>query len=171
MANEYNYKNCQSLFGYAFSVHVRSKGTCQLCGAGGPSLTFDLWRQMTVEHIIGKSQNGYLKDIRIAVAENFPALSIRERDALSQAIDAANTVTACSFCNSTTSQNTCQTSMADLIKASSVQPQDVVTYISEALLPVLNQKRADVQWKLASVRREYESRFVNAIAEINRVVI
>ncbi len=74
MATPYNYKSCQSLFGYAFAVHVRSGGTCQLCGCGGSALSFDLWRQMTVEHLIGKKQGGYLKEIRLAVAEHFPAL-------------------------------------------------------------------------------------------------
>lgn len=163
MATPYDYKNCQSLFGYAFSVHVRSAGTCQLCGCGGAALSFDLWRQMTVEHIIGKKQGGYLKDIRHAVLKHFPTLSSSERESLSQSIDAANTVTACSFCNSTTSQHSCHISMSDLIQASSGSPQMVVAQIAAAIRPVLEQKRADVRWKLESVRREYESRFLTKL--------
>ena len=53
---DYDYRNCQSLFGYAAKVHERSGGVCQLCGAGTAGLDFDLWRQMTVEHLIGESQ-------------------------------------------------------------------------------------------------------------------
>lgn len=165
METPYNYKNCQSLFGYAFSVHVRSAGTCQLCGCGGAALSFDLWRQMTVEHIIGKKQGGHLKDIRFAVMERFPALSNNESESLSLSIDAANTVTACSFCNSTTSQHSYHISMADLIQASSGAPQVVVAQVTAAIQPALEQKRADVRWKLNSVRREYELRFLTKLAE------
>src|SRR5205807_243716 len=57
---DYDYRNCQSLFGYAAKVHERSGGVCQLCSAGAAGLDFDLWRQMTVEHLIGESQGGYL---------------------------------------------------------------------------------------------------------------
>jgi hypothetical protein len=160
----YNYKNCQSLFGYAFHVHVRSSGTCQLCGCGGPNLTFDLWRQMTVEHIIGQKQGGHIKNIRIAVAQRFPELSAAEREALSAQIDAANTVTACSFCNSTTSQNTCASSMSQLILQSPGTPNEVAAKVIAAIRPVLEQKRAEVRWKLASVHQQFESRFLAALS-------
>lgn len=160
----YNYKNCQSLFGYAFAVHVRSSGTCQLCGCGGPDLTFDLWRQMTVEHIIGKKQGGYIKEIRFAVSQRFPELSDTEREALSKQIDSTNTVTACSFCNSTTSQNTCNASMTQLILQSQGSPQDVVAQIESTVQAVLEKKRAEVRWKLESIRKQYESRFLSMLA-------
>ncbi|MGA3800664.1 hypothetical protein ACPCYX_23280 [Pseudomonas fluorescens] len=161
MTTPYDYKNCQSLFGYAFDVHARSSGTCQLCGCGGAELTFDLWRQMTVEHIIGKSQGGGLKDIRLAVTERFPELSLEDCEVLSKAIDAVNTVTACSFCNSTTSRNHCHISMTNIIQTSSSEPLEVVKQVAAVLQPILEQKRADVQWKLESVRQEYESRFLS----------
>lgn len=164
MTAPYDYKQCQSLFGYSFDVHVRSSGTCQLCSSGGAELTFDLWRQMTVEHIIGKSQGGYLKDIRLVIAECFPNLRISEREALSKAIDAANTVTACSFCNSTTSRDSCHISMGDLIRATTGQPSQVIAQISAALQPVLERKRANVRWKLESVRKAYESNFLSALS-------
>src|SRR5215217_4881277 len=72
----YDYRNCQSLFGYAAAVHQRCQGICQLCGCGGltPN-TFDLWRQMTVEHILGESDKGYPKDIEQALAMRFPDLT------------------------------------------------------------------------------------------------
>jgi hypothetical protein len=120
---------------------------------------------MTVEHLIGKKQGGYLKEIRLAVAEHFPALTNSEREDLARGIDAVNTVTCCSFCNSTTSQHSCHTSMGDLIKLSTGQPHEVIAKVTAALQPVLEQKRAAVQWKLESVRREYESRFLSSLAE------
>lgn len=163
MTAQYNYKQCQSLFGYSFDVHVRSSGTCQLCGCGGANLTFDLWRQMTVEHIIGKSQGGYLKDIRLVVAERFPDLNVAERESLSRKIDAVNTVTACSFCNSTTSRDANSISMRDLIRSSTGCPCEVVSQIASALQPILERKRSDVRWKLESVRKAYEANFLSAL--------
>lgn len=163
MTETYNYKQCQSLFGYSFDVHVRSNGTCQLCGCGGENLTFDLWRQLTVEHIIGKSQGGYLKDIRLAVSERFPELDSAERESLSKKIDVVNTVTACSFCNSTTSRDTNSTSMSILIHASVGSPSEVVSQIASALQPILERKRSDVRWKLESVRKAYEEKFLSAL--------
>ncbi len=103
----YNYKNCQSLFGYSADVHIRCKGVCQLCGCGGDPINFDLWRQMTVEHLIGKSQGGYLKQIKQSVSDKFPHYSSENVTNLSKKLDAINTVTACQFCNSTTSRDVC----------------------------------------------------------------
>jgi hypothetical protein len=77
---------------------------CQLCGAGAAELDFDLWRQMTVEHLIGESQGGYRYQISASLAHRFPGLGPDEIAELATRIDAANTVTACSFCNATTSQ-------------------------------------------------------------------
>ncbi len=116
MSGEYNYRNCQSLFGYAYDVHQRSGGICQLCGAGGAEPSFDLWRQLTVEHLIGKKQGGYLKDIKHLVSEFFPELDATAQVKLARAIDAKNTVTACSFCNSSTSRNV-SISMRELVAA------------------------------------------------------
>jgi hypothetical protein len=62
--NAYHYRNCQSLFGYAAEVHRHSGGVCELCGAGATGIDFDLWRRLTVEHLIGESQGGYAKQIR-----------------------------------------------------------------------------------------------------------
>lgn len=169
MTTPYNYKQCQSLFGYSFDVHIRSSGTCQLCGCGGENLTFDLWRQMTVEHIIGKSQGGYLKEIRLVVAERFPDLDSVEREFLSKEIDAVNTVTACSFCNSTTSRDSNTISMSDLIRTSMGSPSEVVSQIASALQPILERKRSDVQWKLESVRKAYEANFLSALSAGERV--
>ena len=63
--------------------------------------TFDLWRQLTVEHLIGEPQGGYLRRL----AATIPGLGAIALAELAGHIDAANTVTACSFCNSMTSRN------------------------------------------------------------------
>jgi hypothetical protein len=112
----YDYRNCQSLFGYAADVHERSGGICQLCGAGSRELDFDLWRQMTVEHLIGESQGGYLKQIERALSARFPDHESRDVAELARRIDRANTVTACSFCNSTTSRTRATIGMGEAIE-------------------------------------------------------
>ena len=152
----YDHKNCQSLFGYAAGVHVRSGGKCQLCGCGGSPPDFDLWRQMTVEHLVGDSQGGYLKAIHTAVATRFPELSAPAREELSRRIDALNTVTACSFCNSTTSRDKSPKSMSDLLQEAQGTAEDVVIHLSLELQKILARKRRDVEWKLLSVREGFQ---------------
>lgn len=154
---QYNHKNCQSLFGYAANVHIRSGGKCQLCGCGGSPLDFDLWRQMTVEHLVGKSQGGYLKQIRVAVAARFPQLSTVAHEELSQSVDALNTVTACSFCNSTTSRDINHKTMSEFINDAQGSPEEVVTYLASELHKILVRKRKDVEWKLLSVKEAFQS--------------
>lgn len=159
----YNYKSCQSLFGYAAAVHVRSGGCCQLCGCGGDPVNFDLWRQMTVEHLIGRSQGGYLNQIREAVEQRFPGLLLASREMLVKRLDEANTVTACSFCNSTTSRDIHSKSMVGLILDSEGDPDQVYTLIFSELESILERKKADVQWKLKSVKAAFEKEVLGAI--------
>jgi hypothetical protein len=151
----YNHRNCKSLFGYASAAHLRSRGTCQLCDCGGPPLNFDLWRQLTIEHVIGRAQGGHLKSIRTAIATRFPKLSSDERETLSQRVDAANTVSACSFCNSTTSHTAAPTSLDELFQTPGTV-ETVVSRIEAEIQAVLRRKKADVQWKLASVKVAFE---------------
>ncbi len=167
MRGDYNYKNCQSLFGYSYAVHLRSGGICQLCGAGSKEPSFDLWRQLTVEHIIGKKQGGYLKDIRKLVSELLPESGAAEKNKLSLAIDAANTVTVCSFCNSTTSRNVSELSMRELVSSAvseSQNPEIIIKQVSTATREILEKKRADVAWKLKSIRSQYEKRFLMSVS-------
>jgi hypothetical protein len=152
---KYNYKNCQSLFGYAASVHIRSEGKCQLCGCGGSPLDFDQWRQMTVEHLIGKKQHGYLKDIHLAVISRFPDLSPEESKLLSQRLDIHNTVTACSFCNSTTSRDINEKNMHDLLKEAQGDIADIEAYVASQLQLILERKRSEVRWKISSVKEAF----------------
>ena len=153
--SRYNYKNCQSLFGYAADVHIRCECTCQLCGCGGNPLDFDLWRQMTVEHLIGKSQGGYLNQIRKEVTNKFPFLLISEVEELAKKIDAINTVTACQFCNSTTSRDISEVSMYDLISTSESTPADVIENVAQACAVILKEKQESVKWKIESVKAAF----------------
>ncbi len=158
---QYDYRNCTSLFGYAASVHVRSGAICQLCGCGrGERPDFDLWRQLTVEHLIGESQGGHLQKIRLAVDARFPNLPPEQREELSARIDAANTITACSFCNSTTSRDRSGRSMTELIMNSDSGPEETYLAIEVYVTSVLERKREDVEWKVASVRAAFEQLIV-----------
>jgi hypothetical protein len=167
MSEEYNYKNCQSLFGYAYGVHLRSGGVCQLCGAGDKAPSFDLWRQLTVEHLIGRTQGGYLKDVKQLVSEFLPEINAAEHKELSLAIDAANTVTACSFCNSTTSRDVSNITMRDLIAfaaSESRSSKGIIELISAKTREILEIKKNNVAWKLKSIRSQYEKGFLPSIS-------
>jgi hypothetical protein len=154
----YDYRNCASLFGYAASVHERSGAICELCDCGSGSLDFDLWRQMTVEHLIGESQGGYLRQIRACLADRFPDLDHVDISRIAVAIDQANTISACSFCNSTTSRDRNKVSMTSLIADSGGTEDEVSAYVAAALGDVLRRKRDTVQWKISAVRKAFEER-------------
>lgn len=152
----YDYRNCQSLFGYAAATHARSGGICQLCGAGQDRLDFDLWRQLTVEHLIGEGQGGYLPAITRAIAVRFPELTPDAVSDLARAIDQINTVTACSFCNSTTSRTRAPRGISELLAAAQ-GPKHCVELVRFACEQSLQEKRAAAQWTLASVREAFET--------------
>ena len=154
------------MFGYAAKVHERSGGVCQLCGAGAAGPDFDLWRQMTVEHLIGESQGGYHSQILASLAGRFPGLSAAEHAELAAQIDAANTVTACWFCNATTSRAQAPTSMTALIEtAPDGTPKEIRRHVTAGLDGILAAKRKEVAWKLASVRKAFDSRVAPSLAD------
>jgi len=147
----YNYKNCQSLFGYAQEVHIRCKGICQLCGCGGlKPKDFAIWRQMTVEHLIGKSQGGYLNQIKQSLKEYHSI----EDDTFAKELDAINTVTACQFCNSTTSRDASDESMGAIIK-DATSKEEMIKNLSKICSKVLTKKKETVIWKLESVQQAF----------------
>lgn len=151
----YNYKNCKSLFGYSAEVHIRCGGECQLCGCGSP-LNFDLWRQMTVEHLIGKSQGGYLKQIRETTTIIFPNHSKLEIDILAKKIDSLNTVTTCQFCNSTTSRDVSSISMTALLNNTDGDIEQLLSSIESACSSILESKRKTVKWKIEAVEKAFK---------------
>jgi hypothetical protein len=171
MSKPYSYKSCHSLFGYASDVHARSGGKCQLCGFGGRLLDFDLWRQLTVEHLIGVSQGGHRtkreksNDISRAVLARFPDLPPQEQERLMREIDNANTVTACGFCNSATSRDKHTKAMHELINAPGT-PEEVLAGIRAELQKVLEHKRAAVACKLECIRKAYEDEIAPRLQQV-----
>jgi len=160
----FDHKNCQSLFGYAASVHIRSGCVCQLCGCGTKGkVDFDLWRQMTVEHIIGESQGGYLYQITEALSRKYPELSTEALENMAKSIDQANTITCCSFCDASTSRNRCNISMTELIKTTNGTPSELVEIIKKELNSILEQKKSVIEWKLASIKKAFETEIKPAI--------
>ena len=143
------------------------KPQCQLCGCGGAPLNFDLWRQMTVEHLIGKSQGGYLTQIKEIVKKRFPEISKEEQERIANQIDTFNTVTACSFCNSTTSRKKNLKSMEDLLFESNGTVNAVLAHIKKSLQEVLEQKRMEVKWKLQSIEQAFKIEVLDKMNNFN----
>ncbi len=155
MRKPYDYHKFWSLCGYAADVIQRSQAVCQLCGWDASD--FHLWRQLTVEHVIGKSQGGYLKDIRTAVAERFPEIEDTKRDELVQKLESENTVAACQSCNSMTSRMRHTKDMGQLLTEATGTPGEVVEKVIAEIQQVLKNKREDVEWKLTSVRERFDT--------------
>jgi hypothetical protein len=163
MQNPYDYRNCQSLFGYAARVHERSGAICQLCAFGFQNLDFDLWRQLTVEHLIGSSQGGYLREIEESLCQKFPDEDFHKVASLGTEIDAANTITACSFCNSTTSRDRAPQSMDELIQGGPDDIELMTLYMAERLSEIYERKRDTVRHKVAAVRAAYDELVANRL--------
>jgi hypothetical protein len=160
----YDVRNCQSLFGYAQEVHERSGGVCHFCGAGADSdVSFDLWRQLTVEHLIGKSQGGHYAQIKVALKRKFPEMHEEEIADFAWEIELQNMVTACSFCNSMTSHDRHDLTMQDVISAAPDSRSGVLRSVKRECRRALNRKKAEVQWKLSSVRVAFEGKVLPAL--------
>jgi hypothetical protein len=158
-----------SLFGYGRAAHERSGGICQLCGCGtGPEVDFDLWRQFTVEHLIGEGQGGYPPRIKAAVEIRFAHIADDERRDLAVRIHEANIVTACQFCNSTTSRDRAQLTMEEAIAILPDDPDEALVALSQELQVILDAKRKKVEWKLRSVRRGFRERIEPGLLERRR---
>jgi hypothetical protein len=156
MDRPYDQSGLQSLVGYGRAAHERSGGICQLCGCGaGLDIDFDLWRQFTIEHLIGEGQGGYPRRIRAAVDARFPHLAEPDRATLAVWIHEANIVTACQFCNSTTSRDRAPFSMEEVIAGLPDDPEQALVALAEKLQLILDAKREKVQWKLRSVYRAF----------------
>lgn len=165
-AKPYDETGLQSLFGYGRAAHKRSGGICQLCGCGaGPEVDFDLWRQFTIEHLIGESQGGYPPRIKAAVDARFVHLSNSQRRDLTKRIHEANIVTACQFCNSTTSRDRALSTMEDVINDLPSEPEEALLILAERLQLILDAKREKVTWKLRSVYRGFQENIRPALLQ------
>lgn len=169
MEKPYDESGLQSLFGYGRAAHERSGGICQLCGCGaGPDIDFDLWRQFTIEHLIGEGQGGYPPRIRLAVDAGFAHLPEPDRASLAARIHEANIVTACQFCNSTTSRDRAAFTMEDVIVGLPDDPEEALVAVTEKLQRILETKREKVRWKLRSVHRSFQEKIRPALLERRR---
>jgi hypothetical protein len=158
MENPYNEAGLQSLFGYGRAAHERSGGICQLCGCGaGPEVDFDLWRQFTIEHLIGERQGGYLPRIKAAVEVSFAHLPQDQRRTLAARIHDANVVTACQFCNSTTSRDIAPFTMEEAIANLPGDPEKALGALAQKLQVIQDAKRGRAAWKLQSVYRAFRT--------------
>jgi hypothetical protein len=161
----YDPRNLQSLFGYGRAAHVRSGGICQLCGCGKDrDLDFDMWRQFTIEHLIGQGDGGYPDRINAAVARKLgDTVSLDEQTRLARDIHEANIVTACQFCNSTTSRDRSPFTMEDLILGAPSDLQSMYQFVVEKLQAILERKRAVVAWKLEATRAAFDTEIAPAL--------
>jgi hypothetical protein len=158
MEAPYNEVGLQSLFGYGRAAHERSGGICQLCGCGaGSDIDFDLWRQLTIEHLIGQGQGGYPPRINAAVEIRFAHLPEEQRRALGTRIHDANIVTACQFCNSTTSRDIAPFTMEEVVAGLPNDPEDALVALAAKLQVIQDAKRERAVWKLQSVYRAFRS--------------
>jgi hypothetical protein len=67
-----------------------------------------------------------------------------------------DTVTACSFCNATTSRDITAKSMPELMREAGSTPEEVTAGLPKKLQDILQRKRDSVKWKLESVRDAFE---------------
>jgi len=161
LVETYDYRNCQSLFGYALDIHKRHNCVCQLCGCGGNKATdFDIWRQMSVEHLIGKSQGGYKAEIRASIDERFPTLPEADRETFAERLNEANTISACRFCNSTTSRDRYRKTMHDFIFEAKGDPEAVINQVISNLGEVLQAKQQAAKCKIDAIRIAFNEKVV-----------
>jgi len=109
-----------------------------------------------VEHLIGESQGGEYREILLALQRKFSGVPRRELEEHAEQLERENMVTACAFCNSTTSRDKHSTTMEDLIADAGTTWEEVLSALQAEAKKILNRKRADVAWKLASIREHFE---------------
>ena len=97
----YDPRSCQSLLGYGRATHAKSGGICVYCGLGRDRVDFDVWRQLSVDHVIPAR---LFPDEGRTLPSVFPSLSKADLRKLGEKINGINLVTACNFCNSMTSR-------------------------------------------------------------------
>lgn len=145
-----------SSFWRNIETHKRYKGVCQLCGAGTNSLSFDLFRQMTVEHIIGKSKGGYSPGIKLCLKKYFPEYEESKIKTLAKSIEFENMVTLCQFCNLMTSRYDSGVSMDKILNEVKGKSEEVVMqHVKAELTKILNAKKVYLKQKQDAVRAGY----------------
>jgi hypothetical protein len=88
-----------------------------------------------------------------------------EQSSLASRIHEANIVTACQFCNSTTSRDRAPFTMEEIIADLPADPEDALRALAQKLQEILDAKRAKVEWKLRSVYRGFQRTIRPALLE------
>jgi hypothetical protein len=94
---------------------------------------------------------------QIGIKHRFPSLSPPEREAMAMRIDAASTITACSFCNATTSRNKNDKTVEEILAEVTGTPDEILEHVVRQLKVLPEKKRADVGWKLRCRRNGSKS--------------
>lgn len=121
-----------------------------------------LWRQLSIEHVISESQGGYNPRLKVAVSTRFSDYPIDEIERIVGQINIANTVTACRFCNDTTSRYVAQKTMEELlVEAQGQNLDEVIAEIQSHLKAIFEEKKRLVLWKLSSIEPAFQEKMKN----------
>jgi len=176
--------NCQSLLGYAESVHLATGGICAYCDFGKPRLDFSEWRQLALEHVVpsgivnGDEVKSKLMALFGYAKEDWPTRKHQPRadlrgHKLQAKLAEACCTTACTFCNSMTSKYPDDKfNYAEFWKVfedselrASPSSERLLGLLKNAIPPIVARKRAYVQAKLFILKSEYQKRVERALAE------
>ena len=162
----YNPFNCQSLLGYGRDVHRDSGGVCVYCGFGenhgdNRKTRFDMWRQLTVEHVIPAAQ-AEGKVLLARLRKKFPHLGESRIGEMAKDIRSKNLRTSCHFCNSATSwwkkQDRAKllSEFDELFTESHDGPADEwLNKVYRLIDDCFDEKRKRIQWKLRSLKAAF----------------
>lgn len=97
-----------------------------------------------------------MKTIKALVSEFFPDLDIEEAREFAGQVNARNTVTACHFCNATTSRMRAPQSMREIIESAAGDRGTALKNVGDVCQQILRNKKESVKWKLESVREAFD---------------
>jgi len=132
--------SCQSLLGYGKAVHEGSGCICAYCDLGKAGQDFDMWRQLSVDHVVPTNCIG-ANDWTI----KFPKMSKPAIKKLHAEINKINLVTACNFCNSMTSRMKIGNREAILPKSGYSDAEDIKHPAVQEMLQRLGEQVNDLK--------------------------
>ena len=186
--------NCQSLVGYADEVHRNSGGACEYCEYGSGELDFDLWRQLSLEHVIPSSWLDW-KRLQRLLEELFAPYPINlferkkrgstelpEGRQLRHEIEMACCATACQFCNSMTSWferkhgGGYRSRFHAIFQSASIREADGFKRRREAILKevkklrdeILDIKKRDVAERIQALKEHFEEHIRSGLEQHRR---
>jgi len=111
-------------------------------------------RSLSVEHIIGKTQEGYIHQIKKAVTKAFPDYTKDQVIKLSEKLDTINTVSAHTFCNSITSRNHADRDMDEMIMKFAPDEETLISEVKKECKKTLDFKAISVKEKIQVINEE-----------------